>query len=144
MKTLILKETQASYTLAIDEATLAEGPVRVLRGEHIIGVLVAPDEYELFRAWQQERGAAQAYQYLVARPHSWRRQLCLKGRNITVGQLISTIQANHLTPEQAADDLELPVEQVKEALAYYESHRDLIETEAREETARLAAKGYTA
>ena len=66
----------------------------------------------------------------------------LKGRNLTVGQLISTMQANHLTPEEAADDLELPVEQAKEALAYYELHCDLIEAEAREEAARLAAKGY--
>ncbi len=41
MKTLILKETQALYTLTLDEATLAEGPVRVLWGEQTIGVLVA-------------------------------------------------------------------------------------------------------
>jgi len=61
---------------------------------------------------------------------------------MTVGQLISTMQANHLTPEEAADDLELPREQVKEAVAYYELHRDLLEAEAREEAARLAAKGY--
>ena len=32
---------------------------------------------------------------------------------------------------------------LKEALDYYELHRDLIEAEAREECARLAAKGYT-
>ena len=53
MKTLTLKETQAPYTLTLDEATLAEGPVRVLRGEQTIGVLVPPDEYETFRAWQE-------------------------------------------------------------------------------------------
>ena len=52
------------------------------------------------------------------------------------------MQANHLTPEEAADDLKLPVEQIKEALAYYELHRDLVEAETREEIARLAAKGY--
>jgi len=55
MKTLILKETQAPYTLTLDENTLAEGPVRVLRGEQTIGVLVPPDEYELFRAWRERR-----------------------------------------------------------------------------------------
>ena len=53
MKTLILKETQAPYTLTLDEATLAKGPVRVLRGEQTIGVLVPPDEYEAFRAWRE-------------------------------------------------------------------------------------------
>ncbi len=33
------------------------------------------------------------WQYLIARPHRWRRQLSIKGRNITVGQLVSTIRA---------------------------------------------------
>ena len=62
MKTLILKETQAPYTLTLDEGTLAEGPVRVLRGEQTIGVLVSPNEYKLFRAWratQQRRPRTQ-------------------------------------------------------------------------------------
>jgi hypothetical protein len=53
MKTVILKEAQAPYTLNLDEATLAEGPVRVLRGEQTIGVLVPPDEYEAFCAWRE-------------------------------------------------------------------------------------------
>ncbi len=35
------------------------------------------------------------WQYLIARPHRWRRQLSIKGRNMTVGQLVSTIHANH-------------------------------------------------
>jgi len=55
VKTLILKETQAPYTLTLDEATLAEGPVRVLWGEQTVGVLVPPDEYEAFRAWRETR-----------------------------------------------------------------------------------------
>ncbi len=62
VKTLTLKEEQAPYTLALDEDTLAEGPVRVLRGEQTIGVLVPPEEYEAFRAWrerQQRRAQAQ-------------------------------------------------------------------------------------
>ena len=45
------------------------------------------------------------WQYLIARPHRWRRQLCIKGRNITVGQLVSTIRANRYSPEQASDEL---------------------------------------
>ena len=142
MKTLTLKEAQAPYTLTIDRDALAQHLMLVQQDGKPLGVLVPFDEYQAFRTWQQERESEQIYQYLVARPHPWRRQLCLKGRNMTVGQLISTIQANRLTPEEAADDLELPIEQVQEALAYYELHRDLIEAEAREEAARLAAKGY--
>jgi hypothetical protein len=62
MKTVTLKEAQAPYTLNVDAATLAEGPVRVLRGEQTLGVLVPPDEYEAFCAWrnrQQRRAPAQ-------------------------------------------------------------------------------------
>lgn len=144
MKTLTLKETQAPYTLTIDRDALAQHLMPVQQDGQPVGVLVPFNEYQVFRTWQRKRQSKQIYQYLVTRPHPWRRQLYLKGRNMTVGQLISTMQANHLTPEETADDLELPVEQVKEALAYYELHRDLVETEAREEAARLAAKGYVA
>src|SRR6266852_3713309 len=70
------------------------------------------------------------WQYLIARPHRWRRQLSIKGRNMTVGQLVSTVRANRYTPEQASEELELPLAAVYEALAYYAEHRDLIEMEA--------------
>src|SRR4051794_29621552 len=49
------------------------------------------------------------WQYLIARPHRWRRQLSIKGRNLTVGQLVSTIHANGYLPEQASEELELPL-----------------------------------
>jgi hypothetical protein len=55
MKTLVLKETQAPYTLTLDEAALAEGPVQVLQGERTIGVFVPPEEYAAFRAWRKAR-----------------------------------------------------------------------------------------
>src|SRR5437764_7033427 len=73
------------------------------------------------------------WQYLLARPHRWRRQLSIKGRNLTVGQLVSTVRANRYTPEQASEELELPLAAVYEALAYAAEHRDLIEMEASEE-----------
>jgi uncharacterized protein (DUF433 family) len=82
------------------------------------------------------------WKYLVARPHAWRRQLVIKGRNITVGQLVSTVRANQLSPEQASADLELPVEAIQEALAYYEENRALIQMEAAEERRWLAEQGY--
>ena len=80
------------------------------------------------------------HRYLVARPHPWRRQLYLKGRNMTVGQLVATIKANHLSPEEAAQDMDLPLEQVREALAYYDLHRDLVDMELREEASRVVAR----
>jgi uncharacterized protein (DUF433 family) len=83
------------------------------------------------------------WRYLVARPHPWRRQLAIKGRNMTVGQLISTIRANRLTPEQACQDLELPLEAIHEAMTYYTENRALIELEAAEERRRLSERGYS-
>jgi uncharacterized protein (DUF433 family) len=82
------------------------------------------------------------WQYLVARPHRWRRQLSIKGRNMTVGQLVSTVRANRYSPEQASDELNLPLQAIKEALAYHAEHRQLIELEANEEKRRLAERGF--
>ncbi|HWG44844.1 MAG TPA: hypothetical protein VN688_18870 [Gemmataceae bacterium] len=83
------------------------------------------------------------WQYLIARPHRWRRQLSIKGRNMTVGHLVSTIGANRYTPEQASEELELPLATIYEALMYYAENRDLIEMEAGEERRRLAERGYS-
>ncbi len=83
------------------------------------------------------------WQYLIARPHRWRRQLCIKGRNMTVGQLVSTVRANQYTPERAAEELELPVAAVNEALAYFAEQRELIEMEASEERRRLSERGFS-
>lgn len=85
---------------------------------------------------------AQRWSHLIARPSKWRRQLGLKERNITVGQLVSTIRANRYTPEEASKDLELPLEAIQEALAYYEQNKELIQSEAAEERRYLAEKGY--
>jgi uncharacterized protein (DUF433 family) len=96
---------------------------------------------ERFAVLDATNGAATRWQYLIARPHRWRRQLCLKGRNMTVGQLLSTIRANRLTPEQASDRLDLPLAAIYEALAYYTENRGLIELEASEERRRLGQRG---
>ena len=61
---------------------------------------------------------------------------------MTVGQLVSTLRANRYTPEQASQELELPVAAINEALAYYGENRDLIEMEASEERRRVGERGY--
>lgn len=73
------------------------------------------------------------YEYLVTRPESDRKQVYLKGRKMTVGQLIYTMRANDLTEEQAAEEFDLPVAQVREAQAYYEMHREAVEADTEEE-----------
>jgi uncharacterized protein (DUF433 family) len=82
------------------------------------------------------------WRYLVARPDNWRRQLFLKGRNLTVGQLVSTIGANNLSTEQASENLDLPREAIEEALDYYAKNRPLIEAEASAERNWLRERGY--
>jgi uncharacterized protein (DUF433 family) len=91
-------------------------------------------------------GAAQdieAYQHLEHRPGSWRRQLYLKGRNIAVGQLIYSMRADRLSPEQAVREYGLTMEQVQEALEYYRRHRDVIQQDAEDERRYLESKGMT-
>jgi uncharacterized protein (DUF433 family) len=83
-----------------------------------------------------------AWRHLEARPHSWRKQLALKGRNLTVGQLVNTVRANKLTIEQASANLDLPREAIEEALDYYEQNRTLIEQEAEAERRWLVHRGY--
>lgn len=90
-------------------------------------------------------GASATYRYLEPRLHRWRRQWALKGRNVTVGQLVYSMRASGLLddPDAAACDFDLPVEQVREALDYYRRHRHLIEAEANEEKRRLIEAGYS-
>lgn len=83
------------------------------------------------------------YKHLVAHHDNWRRQVWLRGRNMTVGQLVAWMRRNELSPEQAAEDFDLPLAQVQEALAYYEAHRDLVDAELREERQYLQSRGYT-
>lgn len=81
------------------------------------------------------------YQYLVTRPENDRKQAYRKGRNMTVGQLVYTMRANGLSVEEAATDLTLPVEQAREAQAYYQVHQELVKADAEEEKRSLLAQG---
>ncbi|MGH7192500.1 MAG: hypothetical protein ACREJM_03080, partial [Candidatus Saccharimonadales bacterium] len=72
---------------------------------------------------QAEERVPTEWRYLVERSHRWRRQLSLKGRNMTAGQLVGRMRANGLTAEQAAADFELPLDAVEEALCYCEAQK---------------------
>jgi uncharacterized protein (DUF433 family) len=73
------------------------------------------------------------WQYLVRRRHPWRKQLFIKGRNMTVRHLVGTVRASRFTEEEAAADLHLPVEAIREALAYFEANPEVIELDAASE-----------
>lgn len=76
--------------------------------------------------------------HLESRPHSWRVQLYVKGRNLTARQLIGSMLANGMSEEEAARDWDLPVEVVREAVAYVEANRELLAIES--EIERLMGK----
>jgi len=89
----------------------------------------------------QETNQANNWQYLVSRPHSWRKQLYIKGRKLLASTIWQDMLANHMTPEQAAENWDLPLAAIDEVLRYCEQHRQLLELEADEERCRLEAKG---
>src|SRR5438874_829348 len=62
--------------------------------------------------------------YLDRKPRSLYRQLFVKGRNIAARTLYSAFvrEEEPRTPEQIAKDYELPIEAVREAIAYCESN----------------------
>lgn len=70
------------------------------------------------------------WRHLVVRPHPWRKQACLKGRNLTVGQLVASINANKFSEAEAAENYDVPVEAIEEALRYAKEHKDIIEQDA--------------
>lgn len=83
----------------------------------------------------------ETYQHLERRPHPWRKQLYVRGRNMTVAHLVLGMRANQQSPEEAAQDADLPLEVIEEALRYYRRHRDIIEHDQDEEKRLLIARG---
>ncbi|HEY7310996.1 MAG TPA: hypothetical protein VH643_16650 [Gemmataceae bacterium] len=90
---------------------------------------------------ERREAAVQPWQYLVRRPHPWRQQLYVKGRNLTARQLVGAMRANQLDEEATAADYRLPVEAVREAVVYVERNRELLETEAEIERLMLTRGG---
>jgi hypothetical protein len=74
--------------------------------------------------------AVEPWKHLVRRQHPWRKQLYLKGRNLTARQCVGGMKANQLDEASAAANYQLPVEAIREALAYVEQNKELLETEA--------------
>ncbi len=55
VKKIALKETQAPYSLSLDESQLAEGPVILEREGQPVAAVIPIAEYERFRAWKEEQ-----------------------------------------------------------------------------------------
>jgi uncharacterized protein (DUF433 family) len=87
--------------------------------------------------------------YLDRKPGSLYKQLFIKGRNIAARTLYGHYASEEepRTPEQIASDYELPLEAVREAIAYVESnppelHQDWLADEALEEATGMKDPEY--
>jgi uncharacterized protein (DUF433 family) len=89
-----------------------------------------------------EEQLAPRARWLVERKHPWRRQPWIKGRRITAGDLARAAEIERWSPEETAEQFDLPVEAVLEAISYANANRDLVLAEERENA--LAARGATA
>ena len=112
-----------------------------LRGKRVI----ATDPDALPEAFEEPviaglEDLGREWTWLVRRDHPWRRQLWIKGRNMTAGQLARTAAVEGWSPEETARQYELPVEAVIEAQRYTETARDLIEAEEAEN--RIVAQRF--
>jgi len=111
------------------------------QGRHVISVEAdaLPERFsEAVLPGVDEALANENWTWLVARPHAWRRQLSIKGRRMSAGQLVGHMTGNDWTPEETARQFDLPVDAVTEAQRYVEANRDLVDAEAAED--ELAAK----
>lgn len=81
------------------------------------------------------------WQFLEPRLSSWRKQLYLKGRKLTAFTVWSDMIANEDTLDETADNWDLPIEAIKEAIEYCENNQELLKFEAEEERRYLEERG---
>lgn len=105
------------------------------------------ERLELMRAivssFQSTEISSENWQYLVQRPHPWRRQLAFKGRKLLAATVWRDLIANNMTPKEAAENWDLPTAAIQEAIHYCETHQDLLKLEAEEEQQRLQERGVS-
>jgi uncharacterized protein (DUF433 family) len=80
------------------------------------------------------------YQWLEPKPYKQTKQLGIKGRNMTVWNLVADIVVSDVPPEEMARRFRLPVGAVQEALDYYCANRELIDAEVDEIGRELGLK----
>lgn len=81
------------------------------------------------------------YHWLEPKPYKrFTRQLGIRGRNMTVWNLVADVVVSGHTPQEVADDYRLPLEAVNEALEYYHANKDWIDAEINEEGRQLGLK----
>ena len=106
--------------------------------------LSADDRLALISAITQSLQAApqtDSWNFLAPCTESWRQQLYIKGSKLPASDVWGTMLAENMTPAEAAEDWDLPIEAVHESIKYCESHQDLLNREADQERKSLENKG---
>jgi len=104
------------------------------------------ERLELISAIAQSLKATQQdeeWQFLAPRAQSWRKQLYVKGTRLPASVIRDDMIINDRTLEESADDWDLPIETIHEAIRYCEENEDLLKSEADEEGRRLTERGLT-
>ena len=86
-------------------------------------------------------GSKTQWQYLEQRPHAWRKQLHFKGKRLRAFNVWMTMLVEEMTLEETAEDWDLPLAAVEEAIEYCQTHQDLLKREAEEERRYLEERG---
>ncbi|MEM8720149.1 MAG: hypothetical protein AAGE84_12660 [Cyanobacteria bacterium P01_G01_bin.39] len=81
------------------------------------------------------------WQYLESRPNSWHKQLFFKGRRLRPATVWSSMLVEKMTPEEAAYNWDLSIDEVKEAIAYCETNQEVIQQDAEAERRYLEERG---
>jgi uncharacterized protein (DUF433 family) len=85
--------------------------------------------------------AKTTYQWLEPKPYKeFTKQLGIKGRNMTVWNLVADIAVRNVPPEEMARRFRLPLEAVQEAWDYYCANKEWIDAEVDEEGRQLGLK----
>ena len=89
------------------------------------------------------QSSANNWQYLAPNPKSFYKQLFVKGTRIRAEVIYGlTVDGDeHLTPEEIASDFDLPLEAVREAIAYCQACPADIERDHAAEEALMEATG---
>lgn len=80
------------------------------------------------------------YQWLEPKPAKRTRQLGIKGRNMTVWNLVQPVLVGGQSAEAVAKDFRLPVDAIREALDYYSVNREWIDAEVESTARRLGLR----
>jgi len=81
------------------------------------------------------------WQWLVERPHPWKRQLWIKGRKLLASAVWLDALTNGLSVAEAAANWDLPLAATEEVFTYCEANQSLIQAEADEERQRVFLQG---